>query len=308
VSGEARAMRDTRTERTSPATSEAAGGVPVETLLEARAREVDDALRTLDALEIGAVRAGHALKDAIERFHRDGLTQLIRGLRQHPAGIEALQAAAASDPFVQALLTMHGLVRPGIDDRLRRAIDVVRPLLHQHGGDVEFVRREDDVVFVRLHGSCTECSLAPETLDHAVHEAIKKEAPEIRRIELVRDHDAEPAGEAVEHPGEGWEPGPVAAEVPDDRLLRFDLTSESVVFSRIGGEVRAWRNACPHQGLPIDGAWYDRTNCAEGEVGSLVCPWHSWSFDPTTGRCKNYEARLEPVPLIIRGGIAWVRP
>ena len=279
----------------------------VQAALERCAKVVDTAMKGVQGLPTGPARTAMELKDAVEAFHKEGLVRLIRSLRDQPGGLEALQAAS-TDPFVHTLLSMHGILRQGIDARIKKAIDSVRPLLHQHGGDVEFVRREDDTVFVKLFGSCTECTLAPLTLDNAVRDAVTKAVPEIRTIELERFEGEETRGESgkvvIEHPGEGWHLGPMVDEVPDDRMIRVDVERTSVIFTRAGGALRAWLNQCPHQRLPLDGG--EVRQDGDGNC-TLVCPWHGWEFDAKSGACSAVDKHLIPLPLIERGGACWVR-
>ena len=41
-----------------------------------------------------------------------------------------------------------------VEERVREALDEVRPYLESHGGDVELLGVEDGVVRLRLQGSC----------------------------------------------------------------------------------------------------------------------------------------------------------
>jgi len=58
-------------------------------------------------------------------------------------------------------------------------------------------------------------------------------------------------------------------------LVRVGAT-EVAVCNR-GGKLYAVDNRCPHLGGPLAmGALHDNM---------LVCPWHGWEFDCTTGKC-----------------------
>ncbi len=271
------------------------------------AKRVDEAVRSAQDQGVGTTRVAFELRDAVEAFHREGLVRILRTLRAHPAGGSILPELG-KDPFLQAMFGLHGFVRPDLDGRIQRGLDAARPLLAQHNGDVEFVRREDDVVFVRLLGSCTDCTLAPLTLQEAVTDAVLKLAPEVKRVELVRE-DRPKEKAVIEHPGEGWERGPDLADVPDGALFRFDLSKDSVLVRRNGDALRAWYNKCPHQGLGLDGGLHDRKNGDE-RTCTLTCPWHGWEFDVDSGECTNNKtgAPLVPVPLIEREGSIWLRP
>ncbi|QTX04412.1 Rieske (2Fe-2S) protein [Agromyces archimandritae] len=80
------------------------------------------------------------------------------------------------------------------------------------------------------------------------------------------------------------------------------------------GEIRAWRNLCPHQGGPAcQGKFLPRTievvddakRAAPGissEHKSIVCPWHGFEFDVLTGRhVVDERVHLIAVPIRSQG-------
>jgi Fe-S cluster biogenesis protein NfuA len=73
-------------------------------------------------------------------------------------------------------------------DRIMAALAYVRPYLQKDGGDVEFVRFEEETrtCEIRMVGSCQHCALAPLTLRAGVEKALIYRVPEIRRVERVR--------------------------------------------------------------------------------------------------------------------------
>ena len=57
-------------------------------------------------------------------------------------------------------------------------------------------------------------------------------------------------------------------------------------------------NTCPHAG----------GNLAGGEIcgNTVVCPWHQWEFDLSTGECVHtLQARVRIYPSEIRDGSIW---
>lgn len=74
-------------------------------------------------------------------------------------------------------------------DKLRtiveEAIQQLRPFLEADGGDIEVVAIEDSVVKVKLLGACQSCNMSAMTLKAGVEEAIKKVAPQIKKVESV---------------------------------------------------------------------------------------------------------------------------
>lgn len=96
-----------------------------------------------------------------------------------------LQAALCDDELVSSLLVLHGLHPVSTAERVRHALERVRPLLGSHAGDVELLGVDDEgVVRLRLLGSCCGCPSSRATLEHTIEAAIEAAAPEIARVEV----------------------------------------------------------------------------------------------------------------------------
>ncbi len=70
-------------------------------------------------------------------------------------------------------------------DKVQAVIDKIRPSLQADGGDVELVSVEDGVVKVRLQGACKGCPMSQMTLKNGIEKILKKEIPEVDRVEGV---------------------------------------------------------------------------------------------------------------------------
>jgi Fe-S cluster biogenesis protein NfuA len=70
-----------------------------------------------------------------------------------------------------------------IKERVKKALDRVRPYLQSDGGDIELIEVTDDLsVKVKLTGACHGCPYSMQTLKAGVEQAIMKEVPEIKRV------------------------------------------------------------------------------------------------------------------------------
>ncbi len=100
----------------------------------------------------------------------------------------------AADDRVASLLSLHDLHPEGVRARVEAALQSVRPMLAEHGGDVELLDVDDAVgaVLIRLLGSCDGCASSTSTLQHAVEVAIHEHAPEVGIID-VEEPTPEPA-------------------------------------------------------------------------------------------------------------------
>ena len=164
----------------SPSDSEQAAEPGFEVL----AKRVDDAVAALDTLEPSARVVAAELKSAIEAVHRAGLVTIVRAMRADEAARPVL-FDLVDDPVVHLLLSLHNIVRPDPTTQARKALDAVRPQLQGHGGDVELVRLDDGIAFVRLKGSCNGCSMSSVTLRNLVEQALVENVPSISGVEVV---------------------------------------------------------------------------------------------------------------------------
>lgn len=61
-------------------------------------------------------------------------------------------------------------------------IDALRPFLIGDGGDIEFVKYENNIVYIKMLGACAGCSLIDYTLKDGVETAIKEEVPSVKEV------------------------------------------------------------------------------------------------------------------------------
>ena len=57
----------------------------------------------------------------------------------------------------------------------------------------------------------------------------------------------------------------------ENSFITRELSGISVVVQNLDGELRAFRNACAHRGMPIQTAPHG--------TRKLICPYHGWSYD-----------------------------
>jgi Fe-S cluster biogenesis protein NfuA len=61
-------------------------------------------------------------------------------------------------------------------------IDKMRPFLISDGGNIEFIKYEDQKVYVRLSGACKDCAMIDITLKDGIEEMIINEIPEVKEV------------------------------------------------------------------------------------------------------------------------------
>ncbi len=71
------------------------------------------------------------------------------------------------------------------EEKIKKILNDIRPMLQQDGGDVEFISFENKVVKVRLKGACTGCAMSRITLKNGIERVLVKQIPEIKYIENI---------------------------------------------------------------------------------------------------------------------------
>ena len=72
-----------------------------------------------------------------------------------------------------------------IETRINQLIDKIRPYLINDGGDIEFIKYEDNIVYVKLTGACEGCPMMDITLKDGIEQLITNEIPEIKEVRNV---------------------------------------------------------------------------------------------------------------------------
>jgi Fe-S cluster biogenesis protein NfuA/nitrite reductase/ring-hydroxylating ferredoxin subunit len=226
-------------------------------------------------------------------------------------------AALADDDLVASLLMVHGLHPYGVELRVERALEGVRPYLGTHGGDVELLEVTDEgVVRLRLLGSCDGCASSSVTLKLAVEGAIEAAAPEISAIE-VEEPTTEPAGAvipmsslfsrvgrgATDGGGASWELVPELVGLGSGSVVHALAGQTSVVACRVGPDLFAFRDRCARCDGALAGATVARRLGGAADDAVLTCGACRAHYDVRgAGACLDEESlHLEPLPLLVDG-------
>lgn len=71
------------------------------------------------------------------------------------------------------------------EDKIIEVIDKIRPFLISDGGNIEFVKFEDGIVYIKLLGACSHCSMIDVTLKEGVESMLVNEVPEVLGVVKV---------------------------------------------------------------------------------------------------------------------------
>lgn len=61
-------------------------------------------------------------------------------------------------------------------------IDKLRPFLINDGGNIEFVKYENNIVYIKLFGACANCGMMDITLKDGIEAAIINEVPNVTKV------------------------------------------------------------------------------------------------------------------------------
>jgi len=68
------------------------------------------------------------------------------------------------------------------ENKIKAIIDELRPYLMNDGGNIEFIKYENNIAYIRLSGACAECQMIDLTLKDGIEAAIKEEVPEVSEV------------------------------------------------------------------------------------------------------------------------------
>jgi Fe-S cluster biogenesis protein NfuA/nitrite reductase/ring-hydroxylating ferredoxin subunit len=251
-----------------------------------------------------------AVADPLARDHATAVVQAL--LELYGAGLEriveeiaarddgTLAAAFSEDELVSHLLLLHGLHPVSLENRVRAALDGVRPYLESHGGNVELVEVDEPAVRLRMQGSCSGCPSSEVTLKLAIEDAIHKAAPEIEDV-VADDGALAPPMLAGTPLLEIEQVGPRSTWTTVGGLREIDrggsvvkvIGGRAILFLRIGARIYAYADRCP--------ACEQSLTHATVRGARLTCAGCQNRYDILrAGRCLDEpQFHLEPVPLLI---------
>ncbi len=71
------------------------------------------------------------------------------------------------------------------EQKIIEIIDKLRPFLISDGGNIEFVKYENNIVYIKMMGACANCQMLDFTLKEGIEAAIMNEVPEVLQVVTV---------------------------------------------------------------------------------------------------------------------------
>lgn len=91
-----------------------------------------------------------------------------------------------------------------------------------------------------------------------------------------------------------------AADLPPGQGMEASVADKPVALFNVGGRFYAMSNTCLHRGGPLGQGFVEGT--------TVTCPWHSWTWDVTTGenvvngelKVACYEVKVEDGNVLVK--------
>lgn len=74
-----------------------------------------------------------------------------------------------------------------IESKIIEVIEKIRPFLISDGGNIEYVKFEDGIAYVKMTGHCSDCPMLDVTLKDSIEVAITSEVPEVIEVRNVNE-------------------------------------------------------------------------------------------------------------------------
>jgi Fe-S cluster biogenesis protein NfuA len=68
---------------------------------------------------------------------------------------------------------------------INAVLNIIRPYIQRDGGDVQFVKFEDGIVYVQLTGACVGCGGFEDTLREMVEDTLLERVPGVIGVEHI---------------------------------------------------------------------------------------------------------------------------
>lgn len=68
---------------------------------------------------------------------------------------------------------------------INEVIQMIRPYINRDGGDLEFVKFEEGIVYVRLSGACVGCAAMDSTMSDLIEDTMLERVPGVIGVEHI---------------------------------------------------------------------------------------------------------------------------
>ena len=72
-----------------------------------------------------------------------------------------------------------------IISKIKKVLDDLRPYLISDGGDVEFIKYENGIVYIKMIGACSQCEYIDFTIKDSIESVLINEIPEVKEVKQI---------------------------------------------------------------------------------------------------------------------------
>lgn len=72
--------------------------------------------------------------------------------------------------------------RDKIEEKINNILDTIRPFLINEGGNIELIKYDNNIVYIKMQGACADCLSLDYTIKDVIETALKDEIPEIKEV------------------------------------------------------------------------------------------------------------------------------
>ena len=74
-----------------------------------------------------------------------------------------------------------------VENKINEIIEKIRPFLANDGGDLEFVKFEDGIVYIKMLGNCSNCIYTGGDISDTIETILTSEIPEVIGVKQYID-------------------------------------------------------------------------------------------------------------------------
>jgi Fe-S cluster biogenesis protein NfuA len=153
---------------------------------QAHTGQIDRLVQRVTALPDGDARSTALdLLQSMMDLHGAVVSRIVEVLSEGGESSRSALSKLGADPLICGLLVLYGVHPLSLEERVKRAIEKVRPQITKKGATVELLDVNDTAVRLRLDGAGHGCGSSPDALKSAVEQAILEAAPEV--VEIVTE-------------------------------------------------------------------------------------------------------------------------
>lgn len=244
----------------------------------------------------------HEIVQSLLDLHGTGLTNLLQVVMQSNNSGAKLIEELTHDELITNLLLLYDLHPLDVETRIEQSLDRIRPYLHSHKGNIEFLDiSEEGVARVQLTGTCEGCHSASSTIKLAVEEAILSVAPDVVKVEAlgvnspaIVDSLSLPLLGDKPTPGEqaGWVSITESISLDRNEVVSKQVSGIWLILCRTSEHWYAYARRCPSCSQSLENATLTET--------TLTCDHCSTQYDiQHAGKSLTSDnLHLIPYPLL----------